>query len=158
MSEDRCPECGAAVVGGQAGCQALFEEVGLRAYGDARYGSVHRLVVDAYCMQHPEPYCHSAKSYAAHFTGLRCGVERGGNPAIYRAVNQWLNGNVSIEKPQVLTPRGSMTIVDLRAASRPEEHVKLAHEWARSVWEAYGAQHEFARRWIEAALGYKTVR
>ncbi len=158
MAEDKCPECGASVAGGHAGCQALFEEVGLRAYSDPRFGAVHRLVVDAYAMQHPEPYCHSAKSYAAHLTGLCCSVERGGNPVIYRAINQWLNGKVPIEKPQVLTPHGSMTIVDLRAASRPEEQVKRAHEWAKSVWDAHASQHELARQWIEAALRVKTVR
>jgi hypothetical protein len=158
MAEDNCPECGAPVAGGRAGCQALFEEVGLRAFSDARYGAVHRLVVDAYAMQHPEPYCHSAKSYAAHLTGLCCGVERGGNPGVYRAINQWLNGKAPIDKPQVLTSRGQLTIANLRVVSSAEEHIKRAREWAKSVWEAYGAQHELARQWIEAALRVKTVR
>jgi len=152
MADNKCPDCGAQVAGGRAGCQALFEEVGLRAYGDARYGSVHRLVVDAYCMQHPEPYCHSAKSYAAHLTGLCCGVERGGDPTIHQATQQWLNGRASIEKPKVLNFRGQINIAALRVASSAEEHIKLAHDWAESVWEAYSSQHELARQWVNAAL------
>jgi hypothetical protein len=152
MAENKCPDCGASGVVGREACQALFEEVGLRAYGDARFGSVHRLVVDAYCMQHPERYCHSAKSYAAHLTGLCCGVEHGGDPTIYRATQQWLNGRASIDKPDVLSFRGQVTLADLRAASSAEEHIKVARQWAQCVWDAYAAQHELARQWVNAAL------
>lgn len=156
MAEYKCPDCGAVLAGGRAGCQALFEEVGLRAYGNARYGAVHRLVVDAYCMQHPEAYCHSAKSYAAHLTSLCCGVEHGGDPKIYKATQQWLSGPSPVEKPEVPNFRGPTTVADLREASSAEEHIEVARQWARSVWDAYAAQHELARQWINAALSGKS--
>jgi hypothetical protein len=41
----RCSGCGAAT-----DCAA-------RELADARYARHHRLVVDTYCLQHPERYC-----------------------------------------------------------------------------------------------------
>ncbi len=66
----QCGGCGAWIADGTAGCQALFEEIGARAWADLRYARRQRMVVDAYCLQHPERYCVSAKSLAAHLTGL----------------------------------------------------------------------------------------
>ncbi|MHB8413196.1 MAG: DUF5946 family protein [Candidatus Acidiferrales bacterium] len=158
QSGDRCPECGAVVEGGRDGCQALFNEFGARIATDARYASAHDLLVDAYCMQHPEPYCHSAKSYAAHLTRLCCGIEHGGKRQVYAAIHRWLNGAVNLERPATLGQRGEMTIGDLRAAETPEEHNRLVRAWAENVWQAYASQHGTARRWIKAALGAKEFR
>jgi uncharacterized protein DUF5946 len=152
MSEDHCPACGAAVAGGRAGCQALWDEIGARAYGDPGYAASHDLAFDAYCMQHPEHYCRSAKSYAAHLTRLCCGLEQGGDRGVYAAIQRWLNGAVVIEKPEAPGERGRMTVADLRATHNVEEHTRLAHDWAASVWEAYAAQHDMARAWMRAAL------
>ncbi|GAC1654933.1 MAG: hypothetical protein NVS4B8_30120 [Herpetosiphon sp.] len=51
----------------------------VHAFDDLRYAAVRNCAFDAYCMQHIEPYCHSAKSYAAHLTRLCCGIEYGGD-------------------------------------------------------------------------------
>jgi len=104
-------------------------------------------------MQHLEPYCHSAKSYAAHHTRLCCGIEHSGNAKIYAAIQKWLNGSVEIEKPEGLIYRGKMTVADVHLASNAEEHTKRVLEWAQSVWEAYTVQHDLAHAWIKAALG-----
>ena len=153
MNDDRCPECGAAVSGGQAACQALLEEVAARAYADLRYAAYYNLAFDAYCMQHIEPYCHSAKSYAAHLTRLCCGLEYAGDPKIYAAIQRWLNGQVDLEKPTVLSFRGHITVVEVHAAREMEEYIRLVQAWARDVWDAYASQHEFARQWLQEALG-----
>lgn len=50
-------------------------------------------------MQHPDTYCRSAKSCAAHLTRLRRGLEHGADPKVYRAIQRWLNGAVALEKP-----------------------------------------------------------
>ncbi len=150
--EDRCASCGAAVDGGEAACQALFNELGARAFSDPGLASVQQLVVDAYCLQHPEPYCHSAKSYAAHLTRMCIGLEQGGNSDSYAAIPRWLNGPVSLQKPEAPSFRGRMTIADLAAANGVAEHTRVAQEWARDVWQAYAAQHELARQWIQQAL------
>jgi hypothetical protein len=113
---------------------------------------MHDLAFDAYCMQHPGTYCVSAKSYAAHHTRLCCGVEHGGDRQVYGPINRWLNGRVPLEKPEVLSERGSLTVANLRAARGADEHRQLVQAWARAVWHAYATQQDLARNWIRAAL------
>ncbi|HEV2489479.1 MAG TPA: DUF5946 family protein [Candidatus Acidoferrales bacterium] len=150
-----CPSCGAPVAGGSAGCQALFNQISARSYENPGYAAAHELLVDAYCLQHPEPYCHSAKSFAAHLTRMCCGIERDGDRKIYRAIHIWLSGPAKIEKPEVLASRGELTIAHVAAAHSVEEHQKFVREWAESVWQAYSPQHTLARKWLDAALGHK---
>lgn len=152
MSEDRCPSCGAPVKGGRGGCQALYDELAIKAFNDMNYASVRDLAFDTYCMQHLETYCRSAKSYAAHLTRLCCGLEYGGDAKIYAAIQKWLNGTVSLEKPEVLQSLGDLTVADVHAARTGKEHTLLVRMWAKNVWEAYREQHEIARAWIKAAL------
>ncbi len=150
---DSCPSCGASAVGGGEGCQALFNELNARVYGNVEYAATHDLLVDSYCMQHPELYCRSAKSYAAHLTRLCCGLEYGAARRIYASIQNWLNGALDLEKPEAPENRGQVTVADVRAARNLEEYTEKVHEWARSVWEAYQSQHRIAHGWIEAALG-----
>ena len=72
---------------------------------------------------------------------------------MYAAIQRWLNGSVDIERPATLSERGSRTVADVRAARDADEHKQLVREWARTVWAAYAAQYDLARRWIETALG-----
>jgi hypothetical protein len=124
-----------------------------QAAADARYAAHYRLAFDTYCMQHPQTYCRSGKSYAAHLTGLCCGVERGGDLALYTAIPRWLNGVVNVTRPDDLPLRGTMTVVDVAAARNVEEHATFVKAWAADVWAAYGPQHALAREWVGAALG-----
>jgi hypothetical protein len=147
---DPCPDCGAPDVGGREGCQALWDEISARAYADPAYAVLRDLAFDAYCMQHVERYGHSAKSYAAHLTRLCCGLEYGGDPQVYAAIQKWLNGAVDLVKPQSPDSRGAMTVADL--ARTTQGLAQIAHDWAASVWDAYSAQHNVARAWIRVAL------
>lgn len=67
---ERCSGCGLVVRGGTAGCQAIMDDLLARDFSNVAYFRVHRMMVDTYCLQHPERYCVSAKSLAAHLTGL----------------------------------------------------------------------------------------
>jgi hypothetical protein len=153
IEQDRCPDCGALVLGGRAGCQALWDEIASQAYQNLERASVHNLAFDTYCMQHPEPYCRSAKSYAAHLTRLCCGLEYDGDPAIYAAIQRWLNGNISLEKPKVLPRRGALTIADVAGARDGQEYKERVQAWAENVWAAYATQHDLAHTWLKAATG-----
>lgn len=154
MSEDRCPDCGAAVAGGREGCQALFDEViTVRAYSDPRMAALRDFALDTYCMQHVDRYCRSAKSYAAHLTRLCCRLERAGSPAVLAAIRHWLDGRVSLEKPDILPHLGAVTIADARAARSADELTPLVRAWAEDVWSAYASQQNLAREWIRIALG-----
>ena len=137
---------------GTAGCQALFDEVLVRDYSDFRYGRFHRKMVDAYCLQHPDRYCASAKSLAAHLTGLCWAFEHGGHPSVGRALLRWFDASPAIDKPELPASRGEMTIAGVHAAPDAEAHALAVERWARSTWEAYAELQPLARRWLAEAL------
>jgi len=157
VTQDRCPSCGGPVAGGRAGCQALFDEQSASVYADARRAGVHDLFVDAYCMQHPEEYGRSAKSYAAHLLRLCCGVEMRGDATTYAAIRRWLDGSSSIVRPEPPAMRGTMTIVDV-ARAPADRYADVVRNWATGVWAAYTAQHAVAREWIASAIERGTRR
>jgi hypothetical protein len=146
-----CSSCG-ATVGGRTACQALFDELNALAWRDAGRAAVHNLAVDAYAMQHPEDYCKSPKSYAAHLTGLCCAREFGARSDFYRVIARWLDGKVELQKPSLVDARGTVTIADVRAVSS-EEYAERVRMWAGAVWDAYASQHDLARAWMKAAIG-----
>jgi hypothetical protein len=49
-----CPHCGAKEVGGEDGCNELFQEVVGREFSRPELFQVYRLTVDAYSLQHPD--------------------------------------------------------------------------------------------------------
>lgn len=151
---EACAGCGLVLRGGTAGCQALFEELLARDFSDVVYFTVHRMMVDAYSLQHPDRYCASAKSFAAHLTGLCWILERGGSAAVGgEPLRRWLNGSPRLEKPDVPVFRGGLTIADVHGAPDASAYATAVENWARTTWTAYGALHAQARQWIEDALG-----
>ena len=151
---EACASCGLVVAGGTASCQRLFESIGLREYEDLRFARYHRIVVDVYALQHPDRYGRSAKSFAAHLTGLGAWLE---DEAIAQSVNaavqRWLSGPSPIEKP-LLPPRyGAVTIGDLVEAEDPVRYGEVLRRWARTTWDAYASLHSTAREWIAMAQG-----
>lgn len=138
--------------GGTAGCRADFDSLLARDYEDARYFAVHRLFVDAYCLQHPDDFCRSAKSLAAHLVGLQAVVEGGGDTARGPdALRRWLDGPGSLPKPQVPDARGGLTLSDLPRGDDPGAWAIAVRRWADDVWAAYADLHPTARAWAGAA-------
>lgn len=152
-----CPACGAPL-GGRAGCQAAFDALSAASWTSPARGSVHHLLVDAYCMQHPEDYCRSAKSYAAHLAGLCCGVESGGDSRLYWTIARWLDGARELTKPAVPSARGMVTVADAAGATNDAAYAAHVRVWARAVWAAYSPQHELARTWLRAATAAVSPR
>jgi Family of unknown function (DUF5946) len=147
-----CDECGWSEAGGREGCRARFEAFLARDFSDARYFQSHRLLVDAYCLQHPEQFCASAKSLAAHLAGLGWIVEQGAATAVGpEALRRWLSGTPRLDKPPLPERRGATTIGDLPAEAPPAEWGEAVRGWAECIWSAYEPLHPVARRWIEAA-------
>ena len=159
MTQANCPDCGAPVTGGRAGCQTLFDEVLAREFGDFRYARLHRLTVDAYALQHPSEYMRSAKSYAAHLTGMCAAMELDDARGVNERVQRWLSGKKTIERPSEppASKRGELTIAHVHGAAAPDEHLARVREWARTTWDAWRDYHAVARRWIEEA-GAAAVR
>ena len=147
-----CPSCGAVASEEFSDCQSIFDHFLARSFSDLTYGRFHRLLVDLYSLQHPDRYCTSAKSFAAHLTGLCCVLEHGGDERVNSAVQRWLSGNVDLTKPALPTERGSVTIdhfVDLGDGDVPAK----VDQWCEAVWEAYADHRELARGWITDAFG-----
>ena len=140
------------VNGGGKGCQGLFEELGARTYRNIAYGRFHRMAVDAYALQHPDAYCASAKSLMAHLGGLCCAFDYGNAPAIHGALQRSLNGAVALDKPELPTARGALTIAHAVFAPDFESYGVRVEEWARAAWDAYADLHSFARGWVQEAI------
>ena len=147
----RCGGCGSEA--GTASCQSIFDELLARDFSDATYFRVHRLLVDTYSLQHPDRYCASAKSLAAHLTGLCALLERGGDRAVgVAALRTWLDGRPRIQRPETPQFRGRLTVADVRRARGPEAYAAAAERWAQSTWKAYSSLHRLARGWVAEAL------
>ena len=111
-----------------------------------------RLTVDVYCLQHPERYCVSAKSLAAHLTGLAWALDNGGDERGLRTLQQWLNGRVQLVKPALPARRGEVTVAEMAAVRDADGYAPALDRWARSTWAAYAGLHETARAWIAQAF------
>jgi hypothetical protein len=138
-------------------CHNLFEAILEKEFSDFRYARVHRLTVDAYSLQHPDRYMISAKSFAAHLTGMCCAMEHDGDRDLLHALQQWLSGkSENLEKPPIPARFGNLTIAHPAAASDGDDHARRVQEWAAGVWKAWDIYHELARIWIaEAAQGQR---
>lgn len=145
-----CPGCGSAE-GGEA-CRARFDEAVARDFGDPDFFSVHRMLVDTYCLQHPDDFCVSAKSLAAHLTGLCLILEEGASAAAGAAfLRDWLDGERALDKPAVPAERGRTILADLAGIGAPSAWRHAVRRWADSTWDAYSELHPLARRWAAEA-------
>lgn len=148
----RCGGCGRSVEGGTQGCQARFEELLARDYENAAFFAVHRMFVDTYALQHPERYCRSAKSLAAHLVGLGQILENGISAATGApALRDWLDGPSALEKPPLPETRGEITLADVEDIAEPGGWREAVGAWAKSTWQAYAELHPLARRWAAEA-------
>jgi len=152
-SSESCPDCGANVSGGRTACLKLFEEVLAKEFSDHRYMKEHRLTVDTYALQHPDKYMKSAKSFAAHLTGIYAAIFSEDKSTIDRDVQRWLSNPVQISRPEAPAPkqRGSLTIGHLHASDGPDQHLIRVREWAESTWMAWQEFETVAKDWIAEA-------
>ena len=144
-----CARCGAVAPGGVEGCFALFGQVVALEYSDPAYGAVNLLSVDAHALQHPED--HGIKNNAFHLIRLCWLLEHGGDPRLGQGP-RWLqvqfDGNPKLPVLEPPVNRGKVTVADVCGAANPDDHAKHVYRWARSVWEAWSAHHEWARQWL----------
>ena len=146
---DRCDGCGLAVEGGADRCQAMFDDESVREYGDVRFAGRRRLVVDTYALQHPDRYCKSAISLAAHLTGVCVAIEqRAREDELNDAIQRWLSRRPELVRPAVPATRGPLTIDDVLAASTINDHRAVVERWARGTWTAYFDLQPIARAWV----------
>ena len=114
-------------------CRKLSRASSLREFEDFRSASIHRLKV---ALQHPDVFCVSAKSFAAHLAGLCIGVESESNPFLMTALQKWPNGRRLIENPTLQGTFCSTTIADVMKSETQAEYHRAARLWAERVWAA----------------------
>jgi hypothetical protein len=152
MTAEPCPGCGWVVEDGGEGCRARFDELIARDFGDATFFAVHRLFVDTYSVQHPDRFCRSAKSLAAHLAGLCLILEEGESAATGAPfLNRWLNGPGGPEKPALPAERGAVTLGEVEAIDEPGAWREAVRRWARAAWDAHRDLQPLARRWAAEA-------
>lgn len=151
MSEP-CSGCGIVVPEGTRGCRAMFDELAVRQWYAPLAYPVRRMIVDTYALQHPDEFCASAKSLAAHLTGLCAALEHADHPGILRVLLDWLEAGPTLVKPVLPTTRGRVTIIETFEASCAEQVHATAGRWAHSVWEAHAPLQPQARAWVAEAL------
>ena len=158
LVDSTCTECGAVVPPEFGSCDELFMSIlrplGMEGVDSPQAAALARLLVDTFGMQHPQRSNKSAKSYAAHLTGLCCGVEYNGAQSVYAALQRWLSRRVEdigITRPTEPEFRGALTIRYVYDAHTPEEFAVRLFQWAEEVWLAYSSQQEIARDWIRRA-------
>jgi hypothetical protein len=152
----RCGGCGLIVDGGTAACRAAFDRLALPAPPDNPFLRWRRLLVDTYALQHPDPFCVSATSLAAHLTGLGWILEYRGDAASgSEQLRRWLNSQPVLVKPPLPASYGDVRIDALLEARSPDEAAAAVGRWADATWRAYVELHPTARDWIAQALGYR---
>lgn len=145
-----CPGCGSPE--GAGGCRARFDEAIARDFSDPRFFTMHRMLVDTYCLQHPDEYCVSGKSLAAHLVGLCLMLEEGGKPATGAPfLRDWLDGARALDKPPIPAERGRTILADLAGIEEPSAWSHAVRRWADSTWDAYADLQPLARRWAAEA-------
>ena len=108
-------------------------------------------------MQHPDRYGRSAKSFAAHLTGLCAWLDDESKAmSTNAAVQRWLNGPTPIAKPALPPTYGTVTIRELVDTDDPVRYRELLLHWARSTWDAYASLHATARAWIATSAAQAT--
>lgn len=120
--------------------RAAYDEVYLYTMG--RPGFILQHVVDAFAVQTATP---GSKPIAVVFglIGLYLHVEKQFSGRQVQEAHIKL-GRRKREWPSVHLPddRGGMTVVDVRAASAGPDRDRAIDDWCRSVWTAFGANHQ----------------
>ena len=153
-----CTGCGRAIEGGTASCRAEFDALLARDFSDASFFAVHRLFVDTYALQHPDEFCRSAKSLAAHLVGIMLILDGDASAASgVAALRDWLDGPRALNKPPVPEERGAMTLDDVRHIDDPAAWREALLRWADATWTAWHDLQPLARQWVAAAMATSTA-
>ena len=158
MDPDPCPGCGVSLprvdgpvhryMESSAACWQRYGELLVRDYSDPAYRAAHRLVVDAYAVQHPgRPSPQSIQSVAIHLIALCVVLERGWD---FHRASTLLGVAAARDDYAWLTPPlapATLTVLHPLAASSAAGHATAVREWAEAAWRDWGRHHAQVREW-----------
>lgn len=136
--------CKAKVIGGEKGCQKLFERVLEKEYSGPAYGAVHLLTLDSYALQHSE--LHRKNSNAFHLLRLGWMLMRDKDKKIRKSDLDFRSYAKDLHNFPFLDPpgnRGKMTIADIPLNKGAKVHARCVTNWAKEVWKAWEAHHQW---------------
>ena len=136
--------CKAKVVGGEEGCQKLFERVLKKEYSNPAYGGVHLLTMNCYALQHSE--IHRKNSNAFHLLRLGWMLAREKDKKIGKTELDFRSYAKDLRNFPFLSPpqnRGKMTIADIPLDKDAKVHARCVVKWANEVWRAWEAHHQW---------------
>jgi hypothetical protein len=141
-------------------CQQAFNELLGKEAMEFGYPPVHRLIVDAYAVQHPphSEYQHalgiekrfieaSIQSVVVHLFALYLAIEKK-IPLLEISdhMSRFITymDNQKIAWPELTPPDsvGMVMIPDLMNATNAQEYDQLAWQWALSAWNAWSEHHD----------------
>jgi hypothetical protein len=136
------------------GCWAEFGKVLVAEYELCGYSPIHRLIVDAYAVQHPgRPTPQTIQSVTMHLVGLGCMLARGQDASIAtrtmgRLLARFKGQFTWLEPPAA---RGAMTVLDIVGATDCPELQARVVTWAESAWDAWSEHHATIGQWVSKA-------
>lgn len=168
---ETCSDCGIRLrissgprhpyLGASASCWALYGEVLTHEWEVFHYPPCHRMLVDAYAVQHPGvPGPQAKRSVIGHLMSLCLLLEHGFPPkqatqTLARIV-LWLKSQETLPWLPPPASLGKITVADLPGAIDLTEHTRRVEEWGKSVFEAWHPYHKQIRIWTGSILGGKS--
>jgi hypothetical protein len=145
-------------------CWATFNEVIAQeaTYFDG-YPPIHRLLVDAYAIQHPPHHelqqkfaiaprfvAASIQSIAVHLIALYAALgKKIALEKIAPIMDRVLSTGVVFKELEAPATFGEISINDIKKARNAEEHIKVVTCWAECSWKAWSKHHEQVASWYE---------
>lgn len=135
-----------------SGCWAAYQQVLAREHRHAeRSADAHRLIVDAYAVQHQwGESASNLRSVGFHLCRLCLILERGIDPsganASMTAMAALKSRFTDLARPRSL---GDVTVADVRKASGLEDEIRIVQLWSASVWQAWSPYHATVREWLD---------
>lgn len=135
-----------------AGCWNTFGEVLNLEYSNPEYFKSHKIITDSYAVQHygKSSSLQAVRSVNHHLTRLYFIYERKFDikftDAALKILAAYKKEFVWLVPPNNV---GSITVVDILAATSREEYSDLVYSWGRSVWDAWNVHHDHIKSFIE---------
>ncbi len=144
-------------------CWAVYTQ--LLAYEGEHFGypDVHRFIVDAYMVQHPQNFelqkelnisqrfvDASVQWVAMHLLALYMAIEKKMElKKIAKSMAQILKQGAKFEPLDPPQSVGEITVANIAPEYTVDEYDKVAWQWAQSVWNAWALHHDTVRAWYE---------
>jgi len=174
--ESICPGCGASFPKGDFApnrygvaspeCWQAFNELLAQERMNWGYPEVHRLVVDAYSVQHPQNFelqkslgiskrfiDASVQSVPVHLIALYLALrEKKPLEKISASMDQILSKGATFEPLDSPDNLGEITIADAPDMSDYDTYSAFAWNWAKKAWGAWEHVHPQVKAWIQEYL------